>query len=84
MGINVAGEKILAELFVELGDDDNLWLTSLTSGTAVAVVKKENGGFFVAEGDAFHDQVGPFPTMEALIGHVEENRLFAPWGSPGV
>lgn len=77
------GEKIMAELFVELGDDDNLWLTSLASGTAVAVVKKENGVFFVAEDDAFHNQVGPFPTMEALIGHVEENKLFGPWGSPG-
>ena len=70
-------------LFVEKGDDGNLWITSREWGTAVAVCRELDRQWFAAEDDSFSDQVGPFANVDELLKHVEVNRLFAPWGNPG-
>ena len=70
------------DLFVEKGDDGNLWIASREWGTAVAVCREIDGEWFAAEDDSFFGQVGPFASLDALINHVEEKKLFGPWGSP--
>jgi hypothetical protein len=72
------------DLFVEEGDDDNLWITSARFGTAIAVCKEVDGEWFAAEDGSFYEQVGPFSSLDELVDHVEKNKLFGPWGSPGV
>ena len=71
------------DLFVENGHDDNLWICSRVWGTAFAVCRETNGQWVAAEDDRFKNCVGPFSTLDELIDHVEKNKLFGPWGSPG-
>ncbi|MDB2579345.1 hypothetical protein N9Y00_10015 [Tateyamaria sp.] len=71
------------DLFPEKGDDDRIWLTSMRFGTAVAVCREVDGEWYAAEDDSFYGEVGPFDSLETLANHVELNRLFSPWGSPG-
>jgi hypothetical protein len=71
------------DLFVEKGDDGNLWISSSRFGTAIAICRKIDGEWFAAEDDSFSGQTGPFSSLDDLVDHVEKNNLFGPWGSPG-
>jgi hypothetical protein len=71
------------DLFTEKGNDGDLWISSREHGTAVAICREVNGGWFAAEDDSFFGQVGPFDSLDVLIDHIEENKLFGAWGSPG-
>ena len=73
----------MSNLITEKGDDGNIWMTHLLTGCAIAVCRKENDKWYVAEDDSFSDEVGPFSNLDTLCRHVEENKLFQPWGSPG-
>ena len=71
------------DLFVDEGDDGNLWIESREWGTAVAVCREVNGKWFVEAYD-FNEEVGPSASLDDLLDHIEDNKLWAPWGSPGV
>ena len=71
------------DLFVELGEDGNLWITSRYFGTAVALCREVKREWYAAEDHSFNDQVGPFPSLEDFLDHIEERKLFSPWDSPG-
>ena len=70
------------DLFVEEGDDENLWITSRSFGTAIAVCKEVDGEWFAAEDDSFRSQIEPFSSVDDLLDYVEQNNSFSPWGSP--
>ena len=70
------------DLYTEGGDDGNLWILSRQFGTAIAVCKEVGGEWFAAEDDSFSDQIGPFPSVNDMLDHVEQNKSFGPWGSP--
>lgn len=70
------------DLFVEEGDDENLWITSIFFGTAVAVCREVGGEWFAAEDESFCNQIGPFSSLDDLLDYVEQNKSFSPWGSP--
>ena len=72
------------DLFVEEGEDGNLWSTSRQFGTAVAVCHEVKGEWYAAEDDSFRGQIGPFPSLKDLHDHVEQSKSLGPWGSPGI
>jgi hypothetical protein len=72
------------DLYIDEGDDGNLWVCSGEWGTTIAVCREVNGQWFAAEDDSFLYEVGPFKTLDDLLDQIERRRLFAPWGSPGV
>ena len=72
------------DLFVEEGQDFNLWITSGRFGTAVAICWEAEGNWFAAEDDSYSDKIGPFPNQEALLDYVEVNHCWGPWGSLGM
>jgi hypothetical protein len=61
------------------GDDGNTWIWSILNGTGVAIVYQRDGGWFAAEYERGQDEVGPFKSLDALLDHVEEHKLFGPW-----
>ena len=70
------------DLFVEKGDDGELWVTSREFGTAIAVCREVDGEWFAAEDDSFSSQIGPFSSLDDLLDYVEQNDSFGHWGSP--
>ena len=58
-------------------------LTHQLRETAIAVCRKAGGKWYVAEDDGFSDEVDPFSNLDSLCCHVEKNKLFGPWASPG-
>ena len=67
------------QLYVEKGDDGNLWVCSREWGTAIAVCREVDGKWFAAEDDSFSGEVGPFKTLDDLVDEIERRRLFTPW-----
>ena len=73
----------MSNLTVEEGDDGNIWVTHLLTGTAIAVCRKMQGSWFAAEDDGFDNEIGPFSDLDTLCKHIEDAKLFGPWDSPG-
>ena len=73
----------MSNLIPEEGDGGLIWVTHQLTGTAIAVCRKVDGKWFVAEDDGFSDEVGPFSNLDSLCRNVEKNKLFRKWGSPG-
>lgn len=72
------------DLYLEKGDDSSLWLMSIEHGIAVAITREDEKGWYAAEDNSFSGEIGPFSSSDALINHIEKNKLFGTWGSPGV
>ena len=62
----------MSNLIPEEGDGGLVWLTHQLTGTAIAVCRKVDGKWFVAEDDGFSDEVGPFSNLDSLCRHVEK------------
>ena len=75
----------MSNLSAEKGDDGNIWLSHILTGTAIAVCKKVNNEWFSADvdDDGFIDRIGPFDSLTQLSDHIEQNKLFGPWVSLG-
>jgi hypothetical protein len=72
------------DLQIELGDDENYWVVSANGGVAVAVCREDDGKWYAAEDDAFFEEIGPFGSLDEICNHIENNKLYQPWGSPGM
>jgi hypothetical protein len=70
-------------LSLEEGDRGSLWIVSALHGTAVAACYQKGGSWYASEDGSGSDEIGPFEDLDSLIEHVEEQRLFGPWGSLG-
>ena len=57
-------------LFVEAGEDGNLWITSCRFGTAVVICKEAGGKWFAAEDDSYRGQIRFFTSLEVLPDHI--------------
>ena len=73
----------MSNLSAEEGDDGNIWLSHLLTGTAIAVCRKGDDGWYAAEDDSFYEEIGPFKDLDSLCDHIETTGAFGPWGSPG-
>jgi hypothetical protein len=72
------------DLSVELGEDGNNWVVSVSGGVAVAVCRNVDGKWYAAEDDGFYGEIGPFNSLDEVCDHIEENKLYQPWSSPGM
>ena len=54
----------MSNLIPEEGDGGLIWLTHQLTGTAIAVCRKVDGKWYVAEDDGFSDEVDPFSNLD--------------------